>query len=320
MFIQNTYKIITEHIEKNQGIIFSILTAKSENVLDSTILLRTLLQKKQIHNISVIDLKEKELSLITQELSMSFLGSQKCYFLLNFDLLNIKQKNEYTTFLTDLKSPHIIFIFTQTMMIKNTISCSISPEYTPQEAREFIEFFSKRNQKQIDRFLPLLKTKKGKTTLEALLRSLQYIQVVSSNSDEFFQQWALRIFKSDDSFFNLMEYFFAQDTKKFLEAWGIHKNKYSFSFWTTAFSQQLFKAVLIVMAKQQNKIPDKKIEFRLPFTFLNKDWKLHSIEKLVHAHHEICMIDIKFKQGEIREDALELFCIKFTSSSLDLVE
>lgn len=315
MFIQNTYKIITEHIEKNQGIVFSILVGKSENALDSTILLRIFLRKKQLHNVSILDLKEKELAVITQEISMSFLGDKKCYFLLNLDALAIKQKNEYITFLADLKSPHIIFVFTHTTIIKNTVSCSISFEYTEQEAREFMRFFGKFNQPQLDCFLPLLKTKRGKITLETLLRSLHYIQVVGSNSVEFFQDWAPRIFKSDDSFFNLMEYFFANDTKNFLHVWSMYKNKYSFSFWTTTFSQQLFKATLFVTAKQQNKIPYKKIEFRLPFSFLNKDWKLHSIEKLTNAHHEIVMLDIKFKQGEIKEDALELLCIKFMNFS-----
>jgi len=314
MYISKLYASLDQNIKLNKGIVFHVLVEKIESIIDYALFVRLLLEKIGVQEIHILDMSQDRLDILYKDTAMLFLGLQKHYFIVGFDALNIKQKKEVMSYFASINSPHFIYIFSKDISTKEVVFLNIPYYFFKEEARTFIQFFLPKTTQQINYFLDKIEMKKNKISLHVLLLLLQYIKVVSSNSSEFFQEWLPRIFKSDHSLFTLAEYFFAGDIQNFLSVWKKYKEEYSFPFWTTFFSEQLFKATLYLTAKTQNKIPEKEIEFRLPFSFLKKDWKLHSIEKLTNAHHEVCMLDIKFKQGEIREDALELFCIKFMNN------
>ena len=56
----------------------------------------------------------------------------------------------------------------------------------------------------------------------------------------------------------------------------------------------------------------KQISFRLPFTFVQKDWRSYSIRELKNAHQFIYTLDYDFKHGSTM--AFDLFFSKFFSN------
>ncbi len=151
-----------------------------------------------------------------------------------------------------------------------------------------------------------------KVTLDQLLLLMNYLPFLGKNSAEFKEQWVPKLLATENSLFELSQYFFGLKPVLFWNAWQTVKDEYAGPFWTTYWSEQLWRASMVVSLYQQNKIVDaKQLAFRLPFSFIQRDWKLHSVESLRRAHAFLYEGDCALKNG-----SSEFFLDCFYSSFL----
>jgi hypothetical protein len=62
---------------------------------------------------------------------------------------------------------------------------------------------------------------------------------------------------------------------------------------------------------QQKKVVEaKKAQYKLPFSFINRDWSSYSLDELRDAHHCLATLDYQLKNGS-SDIGLEYFYTKF---------
>ncbi|MBA2306801.1 hypothetical protein H0W26_01550 [Candidatus Dependentiae bacterium] len=117
----------------------------------------------------------------------------------------------------------------------------------------------------------------------------------------------------EQSLFTMAQYFLAQQPTLFFQQWKQCSDTYPHEFWVAYWSELLWQAALFIMrAKSQGHVEAKKAAFRLPFSFINKDWQLYSADTFIAAHGFLYECDYGLKHGE-HSFGLELFFHKFLS-------
>jgi hypothetical protein len=109
------------------------------------------------------------------------------------------------------------------------------------------------------------------------------------------------------SLFTLSQYFFARDGMRFFKQWSILKDQYAAPFWISFWSEQLWRASsFIELSEQHNFAEAKRISFKLPFSFIQRDWKNVTVQELKRAHDVLYHCDCAIKNGG-DPNVLELF-------------
>ena len=143
-----------------------------------------------------------------------------------------------------------------------------------------------------------------------------YQSVIGRKSEAFFAQWLSKIITPNKSLFSLSQYLFARQSQAFLQQWKALKDDFPDEFWIAYWSEQLWQAALFVMrAKAQGYDAAKRGAFRLPFSFINKDWQKHNEQSLVAAHDALYKLDYNLKNSA-GGHGLELWYAIFFASKM----
>ena len=137
---------------------------------------------------------------------------------------------------------------------------------------------------------------------------MNYASILSVQQvKQFITEWVDILIMPERSLFTLSTLFFSKDIVPFLILWKSFKQTYSVHFWISYWSDQLFRAYHYICAKRVQKIVyAKKFAYRLPFSFIQRDWKNYSPEQLSKAHQKLYDLDFNIKQG-IDEQFLDLW-------------
>jgi len=245
-----------------------------------------------------IDMNETELAQIRSQLEMSFLGQKNLYWLGDLSTLSLKNYGHWISYLSSYHGPHDVLFFT-TKTVKNEVELILVPEQInlmlfkqllslwPADEHERILYLAE----QIFREIKTL-------SLDQAVRIADYALVVGAGRSMFMASWLESIIKPESSLFKLSGALFAGDKKGFLELWQRLQTEYEFPFWLTYFSEQFFRAYYYVSCKKEhNHVAAKQIGFRLPFSFLQRDWKRWEDTQLQKAHQRVSDLDFQLKNG-----------------------
>ena len=219
---------------------------------------------------------------------MSFLGSYSLY-IINLSSLNSSNKDSYINFIKQYKGPNSLICFIDNKEVFNNII----------DLDELI----KKDVNSIFNFLDLPKVKSkivspDKLSIDEQIILHYYCMCLGRDSKGFESQWLSKIIKSEGSLFDLSSYFFSKNRVQFFNLWSKLENTYSDMFWISFWSEQLFKAFFYIKYRNNNDlIAAKKISYRLPFSFIQKDWKFLDINSLALAHKDIYDLDYCLKNG-----------------------
>ena|GEM_PF-555655 len=118
----------------------------------------------------------------------------------------------------------------------------------------------------------------------------------------------------EQSLFTLSQYFFQKNMKKFLGQWRQATHIYAAPFWVSFWSDQLWRAsIFVYLSKKGNHAEARKVSFRLPFSFTNKDWRNYTAFELTSAHDFLYRLDYRMKNNDASV-GLDLFYITFLSN------
>ena len=246
------------------------------------------------------------------QLSISFLGNSSLYWLTNITDLDTRRKKALYSFLHSYTGPHAVWCFTNEP-IGQTIELPeiLDKKQFEQLAHCMTPEVAKKNKL----FVTKLFAKTGTVPFEHACLLVRYQQLIGNRADYFINNWLNEIVLPDHSLFTLSSHFFAKKTELFLRAWHDTAREYPAQFWCAYWSEQLFRDYwYCTLMKAKQVMQAKKIGYRLPFSFLQKDWKVVSSNRLQTMHAKLYEIDYALKNGASEAGIFEPMFLHFLTS------
>lgn len=265
--------------------------------------------------VQMVDTATLSFAEIQTQCLMSFLGMQHILWLGNLSDLESKKQQQLLDFCATYTGPHTLWFFyagegsstgCKTIPLPQTISFAeyqaLATLWYPQLARSISSFKDLFIEDAVD--------------LEFAVMLMQYHVVVGKHVDLFIDQWAGKLSQSEQSLFTLTTYFFSKQVTPFFRLWKTIEPEYPAVFWSTFWSEQLFRAACVIEAMKANNAPlAKKMAFRLPFSFMQKDYKRVTLGELQIAHQFMYDYDVHVKNNGTVEFLDIMFSSFFTGST-----
>jgi hypothetical protein len=272
--------------------------------------------KEQGIALEIIDFANDELSQLESKFHTSFLGAQRCFWLKDASQLNDRSRKWLYKFVADYQGPHVIAFFAQTdtplLLNKQSLSIII-PDTIDQKTVQAVIAFAIKNAAANGKIVAQICKGRDAIALDTACVLMHYAQVLGASTQTFVAEWLDQIIPPEQSLFTLSAHFFAKKPKLFFTMWAVIGPQYSEVFWVTYWSEAIWRAHYYCALTQSKQFGEaKKISNRLPFTFIQRDWKLHSLSHLRQAHQQLYEIDFALKNGAGPE-VLELFYSQFFS-------
>ncbi len=252
-----------------------------------------------------LDVAQRKEQEIKAQLETSFLGMKRTYWLGALHQLNKKKAQDLLVYLHGYHGPNRILVAVSDELIKpyqkktGVIEMVAVPTYITRGV--FVQLFTYfvREPNQMDkRYIEQLYMRTDKINLDIACVLMHYLQVMGSKAQDFFAHWLDQLVVPETSLFKLSQYFFAQQKTTFLKKWHDIKDEYPDQFWISFWSEQLWRGLFYCQAMQKRDIAHaKKIGYRLPFSFLQKDYRLYKIDQLQQAHQWLYDLDVSLKNG-----------------------
>ena len=289
-----------------------LFSAKQYPVVFFSALLSQLRHKYQLNPKSILFDQLSSQDLYAQ-LSTTFLGRSDLLWL--GDLSSVEPaalKKQMLTLVVSYQGPHkligCLHSDDKSLQMKGIIS--LDEDFSESDRRALVTFLFPHIPSAVDAVEKLVKGTRI-SSIDQLSMIAQYAGVIGKNVSLFSDNWMKKISAPESSLFDLSSYFFGRKTEQFWPAWHLLKGEYAAPFWTTYWSEQLWRAHYVIKLYKENKIIEaKQLSFRLPFSFLQRDWKNISAAELQRAHQFLYDGDYAFKNGG-SEFFLEVFYATF---------
>lgn len=256
---------------------------------------------------ATLDCELMPLDALKGQLEMSFLGNRMVYFVKNVHTLDESAKKSWESFVKKYEGPHCIVYAKVSVRASKATAVSMQPATSLSEQTSSLDTSGGSTHariavslEQVDiqlyqklaqflypdvlldtYFLSTLFQHQETLTLDDACRMMAYQATVGRKCEPFFAQWLPRLIVPQKSFFTLSQYLFARKPRLFLEQWNLCKGEYPSEFWIAYWAEQVWQAMLFVQrARAEGVVEAKKSTYRLPFSFLNKDWSLYTPESL----------------------------------------
>lgn len=149
-----------------------------------------------------------------------------------------------------------------------------------------------------------------KIPLDTAVLLAHYGGVVGKNGKLFVAQWLPELVEAEGSLFSLSQTLFAKQSRSFFRQWKEMRAMYGMPFWISFWAEQFWQAYAYVRLHKAGKEAEaKRVGYRLPFSFKNRDWRLYSLFDLQQNYHQLYDIDFHLKNGG-SEGVLELFFMR----------
>ena len=273
--------------------------------------------KKKGLQFTTLHLEDVELADFFAAMQMSFLGQKTVFWCPGLVDCAAAKKKELTKYLVSYAGPHRLIVWSDQSIGKNGI------ELPPKVDQKLFKELWQLLYPETELAASMLSHCCGKESVldwDASCMLMQYMQVVasddSSSSDvtQDLRKIGEKIIAPEKSLFTLSQHFFAKNQDTFLAAWRAVEPDFPPEFWTVFWSEQLWQASLFVdQALQVGPQAARKGINRLPFSFMQKDWRGYSAWELCAAHNFLYGVDYGMKNGHAAH-GLELFLMKFLQS------
>lgn len=271
-------------------------------------------QQSHVVTLQKIDL-DQDLSELIMKLHTTFLGQTSTFWFGDLGLISSKKKKaEWLTFLQNYQGPHQIFgwLSQEDSFVPTSSNLLVEiPESITSDMVHKLSFLYQDDKPEVAAyFFGRLYRVHKEYQLEQLCLLQSYAGIIGKNIDLFFDEWFDQFIISDVSLFYVAQLFFEKKADEFFTQWHQVRSYYSDQFWTSFFSDQIFKAYFYVACQGRIVPNQKQMTYGLPFSFLKHDWRLYQTEQLQRAHQHLYEVDIALKTGG-SVHCLDLFFAKF---------
>lgn len=309
------------HVQQNPELSGTFVVAFQGEKAPSSFFSRFFLRAKEdLFPVASLAAEVTSLQDCKARLNVSFLGSRLVYWIQGIEGLSSAQEKQWMLFIKLYQGPHCIMVYDSSRSLVSSETCRVV---------EIPSTVSISLYKQLGQFLypevlfdsyfsQMLFQQQRTLSLENVCMMLEYHRVVGRKCEEFFKEWASKLIVTEHSLFTLAQHFLALQPTYFFQQWNRCGEEYPHEFWIAYWSELMWQAALFVIrATTKGHAEAKKAAYRLPFSFINKDWQKYSADSLIQAHRFLYEFDYKVKQGE-RSFGLELFFHKFFTGNLSV--
>jgi hypothetical protein len=261
-----------------------------------------------------LDLELLEEKDIYRELETSFLGQERVIWLSGLTALSERAATTWITYIQNYTGPHrIICAVASNRMPTTTLDqVAVTHMINKRECSALYAFLAQRplHQVELERIQHIF-TQHETIALDMACILFEYLSLVGRDAQEFMQDWLVRLMPAQSSLFALSQHLFARSLVPFMTHWAALKPLYSDQFWIAFWSEQFWRASwYIYYMRQKQSQQAKKIGFRLPFSFLQKDYRSYSIERLAGCVTQLYLVDTAIKHSRA-SDGIDLFLYRF---------
>lgn len=259
-----------------------------------------------------LDLQDLPMNEIQVKLETCFLGMQTIFWLRSYDFLDEKNKKIWTSYLNVYQGPHTILFFTTDAKQFQRREClEIPRSINKQQYLLFMRWFSLKPSAVGTHMITQLFKRYDTIALDAACMIMHYTSLASIGSQSQLDGMVDDLISPEQSLFALSSAFFSRQTAQFFSLWSTIHEHYNTMFWLSYWSEQLWRAVQFIhYMNERNNVEARKIGYRLPFSFMQKDWKRWDVQELVDAHQFLYEIDFAVKNGN-QAPLLDLFYLKY---------
>ncbi len=255
-----------------------------------------------------------DIAMLKARLSTISFSGETIYWLEDFSSLSDKKQLEMFEYLRLYEGPHRVLLFSDKVPTGFN-SIELPQDITPQDFSK-VRFLISDHLLEKSNFAAQMGMYADYLSLDSLCLFAHYELVLGKNSDEFFTQWITRIIDPTNSLFILSQHFFAKKSKPFFRQWSTISEQYLPAFWATFWADQIWRAYMYTNLMKQKRYADaKKVQYKLPFSFINRDWQRYNLAELINAHQFLTSLDFRLKNGN-SEIGLEHFYGKFFEDKL----
>ncbi|MBU1007526.1 hypothetical protein KKA53_00370 [Candidatus Dependentiae bacterium] len=286
---------------------------------------------KQQEIVSLCPFRLENRKQLWETLEQSFLGDTSFYWLGNLlELVKIERKRgpDLVEILTLYRGPHAIAFF---FPLDHKISLSVRKRMT--QAQAMVELKNELTFHEVMELFNFLGTElsggklaavqeivsgSGTVSLDIACMLLQYLAVTNIRFLGELKKNISAMVSPELSLASLASAFFKKQERTFFSLWSERYNDYPIPFWTTYWSEQLWRAHYVVTFLKQNNFPAaRRFSFRLPASFLRYDWRQCSLTQLQGAHQMLYSIDFAFKTGALQGSAFHSFDLLYSTYFLN---
>jgi hypothetical protein len=253
------------------------------------------------HDIQSVDLsKDPADAFVTLQsaLSTSFLGISQTYYVRGIADLDKKIKQQIMSYLAAYYGPHRVFFFSVDRLTPSThnVVIDIPDLFSLAQYKTFAQCMLGTSS-VAQPLQGLFERSRSGLSTKAVIQSIRYEQIARGPFE--LDQWELSyLIEPQTSLFTLSQYCFARDSTAFFRLWKTMQHQYNEIFWITYWSEQMWRAYWFSWYVSRNEhAAAKKIGYRLPFSFMQKDYKYVSREDIAAAHQALYELDYRMKHG-----------------------
>lgn len=263
------------------------------------------LRKQQMPPVRSVH-ESENYSNIIHRFESSFLGMSSVYWLGDMQAYDQAIREKLTAYIQTYQGPNVLMVFMDSYSGKTSkyvAHIEIPALITKKHMQELCTLFGNGRV----RTAPDLGVYEKQLTVDRVCLLIQYLSVVGSGVHDFNEQWLGYVIVPEQSLFTLSQYFFARDGMRFFKQWAVVKENYAAPFWISFWSEQLWRASLFIQLSEQHNFAEaKRISYKLPFSFIQRDWKNVTARELKRAHDVLYQCDYGIKNGG-DESVLEMF-------------
>lgn len=264
-----------------------------------------------------LDVVGMSVDTIQRILMTTFLGTSKIYVIAISSEIDAKHRARLFQFLSNYTGPHrVICCANSDDVVQYTFASRIDiPVHVDKSlVQALAKLKGLQSNPHINRYIIDLLQKQPALSCDMACMVLDYVLVLGKNTNQFFNDWFDRIVPRSESFFTLSQHFFAKEGRLFLASWDIVKHNYPIQFWISFWSDQIWRAACFVAMQNSNQLLEaKKISYKLPFSFIQKQYKRYTLAELQQAHTRLCSLDEQIKNG-VSDDIFESWIITFITN------
>lgn len=262
-----------------------------------------------------INLSQEDSATVKARLETSFLGLPVFYWLRNVTDLPAQKRVHWLDYIQQYNGSNTIACFidkTQPLQLSNKELVITMPSKVDQALFiALMKFFDRPLSKRNMQIITTLYKRNEALTLDSACILMYYLTMVGASINHFMNDWLDALVVPEKSLFLLSQYFFAKDSQQFFKRWSTIVHDYMPAFWSSFWSEQIWRACNFVKLTRNKKNAEaKNIGFRLPFAFLRRDWQQYTCTELSNAHQFIYAMDFRLKNGGI-PFSFDLFYAKF---------
>lgn len=257
----------------------------------------------QRYTYHAIDITITDIATIQSLLSMSFLGNNFLIWYSQSSEVDTKKLKEAVRLLQGYKGPHKVWFFAPEIVLpsqREGWTCIPLPsELTQMQTKSLITALNDLHWQKLYEIMDGLFALKSTYSLDELTLLHEYSKVLNRALwPDFSKQWLPHLMVPEKSLFILSTHLFSKNQKDFFTLWYTLNQDFTPQFWISFWSDQLLRASAFIRYSRQKKWDmAKKISYKLPFSFIKKDWQLHTVEFLVESHKQLYDLDYHLKNG-----------------------